>query len=153
MKPYKWKYTHDFSGLKVGMTLHKITGSEVVIDEIRRDECGRPIYFSNGIHMVTQYNSPHNMLTKPCIYAYEKQEYNRPLVDDLNVPLITVHRTWIRKPMTFLFTAILILFIAIPYGIIKGVFDAIKVVYKDFTRPCWTGEQFVDKNDKLLSDF
>ncbi len=70
----QWIFTHDFSRLKIGMTLHKITGSEVIIDEIRKDECGRDCFYSNGVHFVTQYKSPHNMLTKPAIYAYEKKD-------------------------------------------------------------------------------
>ena len=68
----KWNYTHDFSRLKVGMTLHKCTGSEIVIDEIKKDDCGRNCYYSNGVRFVTQYTSPHNMLTKEPHYAYEK---------------------------------------------------------------------------------
>lgn len=68
----QWNYTHDYSRLKVGMILHKCTGSEVVIDEIKKDDCGRLCYYSSGVCMVIQYTSPHNMLTKQPIYAYEK---------------------------------------------------------------------------------
>lgn len=68
----KWNYTHDFSRLKVGMTLHTRTGSEVVIDEIKKDDSKRECYYSNRVHFVTQYTSTHNMLTKEPHYAYEK---------------------------------------------------------------------------------
>jgi DNA mismatch repair ATPase MutS len=68
----QWDYTHDYSRLKVGMTVHYITGSEIVIDEIKKDDCGRLCYYARGVHMLTQYGTGHNMRTKQPTIAYEK---------------------------------------------------------------------------------
>lgn len=61
-----WDYTTDFSEAEKGMTLHKITGSDVIIDKVI-EEGGRFIPMSSGV-LFRDYND-----YETPIYAYRKK--------------------------------------------------------------------------------
>jgi hypothetical protein len=61
-----WDYTTDFSKAEKGMTLHKVTGSDIIIDKVIEED-GKFIPMSSGVLFrdYNHYESP--------IYAYSKK--------------------------------------------------------------------------------
>jgi hypothetical protein len=77
-----WKYTHDLSGVEVGMKLHCRNGEDYVVTYIDKDECGRLCYWEDNIEIIKQYTEPHNMLTKHPFVAFE-YSYEIVVEDDV----------------------------------------------------------------------
>lgn len=77
----EWVYTHDHQEIKVGSIVHCLYaegksydagGGLVIIDDIKKDDCGRNCYYSKGECIFAQYYIGDNMRTKKPKIAHKK---------------------------------------------------------------------------------